>query len=481
MLEALSLFSDLLDADVDWILANGIEEQVIANTVLTQEGVMPDALFIVLEGLVGVRLNSVGADPIGRLGPGEILGEMSFVENVCASATTMAIENSLLLRLSRSTLDAKAKEDPGFAGRLYRAFARGLSRRLRDANAVLGRVTSSRTQVDGRTRDRWSAFETHVEELKKCLADADQVALKNDGDVPDDVAADLRRRFATFVTWMNEQIGDSSPEAPEVRQELGARVQREVLPYLMLTKNAERWYSKPRGYAGDFLSIHWLYEGMAGGTGRLGPVLDRCFLEMDAAQAVCNRRGLLAEEIMKTLAARDEPARVLSMACGPARELFDAYEKLTDPGRLIATCLDIDLQALAFVGEERDRRKLKGRMRLENSNLVYLAAGRHKLDLPPQDLAYSIGLIDYFNDAFVVRLLDFVHDKLRPGGRVILGNFHPRNPTKAMMDYVLDWKLIHRDEGDMNRLFKASKFGRACDEIRLEARGVNLFASAARS
>jgi hypothetical protein len=111
---------------------------------------------------------------------------------------------------------------------------------------------------------------------------------------------------------------------------------------------------------------------------------------------------------------------------------------------------------------------------------VYLATGRHKLDLPPQDLAYTIGLIDYFNDAFVVKLLNFVHEKLRPGGRVILGNFHPRNPTKAMMDHVLDWKLIHRDENDMNRLFEASRFGRACDEIRFEPRQVNLFAIASK-
>jgi extracellular factor (EF) 3-hydroxypalmitic acid methyl ester biosynthesis protein len=423
-------------------------------------------------------LRGTGAEPIRTLGPGEIVGEMSFIENVAAAATTVAVENSLLLVLSRAALDAKVGDDPAFGGRLLRAFARSLSRRLREANAALGHVTSNRKDVDARTRDRWETIDARVAEFKKDLTDADQAALKNDGEVPDDVAAHVRQKFGALVVWMNELIGDASPDAPEVRQELGARIQREILPYMMLTKNAERWYSKPRGYAGDFLSIQWMYDGKPDGTGRLGPLLDRCFLEMDAAQAVCNRRGLLAEEILKTLAERDEPARVLSMACGPARELFDVYEKLSDPTRLTSTCLDIDLQALAFVGDERDRRKLKGRMRLENGNLVYLATGRHKLDLPPQDLAYSIGLIDYFNDTFVVRLLNFVYDTLRPGGRVILGNFHPRNSTKAVMDFVLDWRLIHRTEADMNRLFEESKFKSPCDEIRFEPRGVNLFAIA---
>ena len=44
------------------------------------------------------------------------------------------------------------------------------------------------------------------------------------------------------------------------------------------------------------------------------------------------------------------------------------------------------------------------------------------------------------------------------------------------MDHVLDWKLVHRDEGDMDTLFNASAFGRGCSRIRFEEEGVNLFA-----
>jgi extracellular factor (EF) 3-hydroxypalmitic acid methyl ester biosynthesis protein len=80
----------------------------------------------------------------------------------------------------------------------------------------------------------------------------------------------------------------------------------------------------------------------------------------------------------------------------------------------------------------------------------------------------------------VIRLLDAIHDRLRPGGRVIVGNIHPDNPSRAVMDHVLDWKLIHRSEDDMNRLFEASKSGR-CDEIRFEAERINLFAIGSRA
>ena len=62
------------------------------------------------------------------------------------------------------------------------------------------------------------------------------------------------------------------------------------------------------------------------------------------------------------------------------------------------------------------------------------------------------------------------------GGRVILGNFHPRNPSRVLMDQVLDWHLVHRDEADMNRLLQSSKFGRPCSRVVFEEEGIDLFA-----
>ena len=141
----------------------------------------------------------------------------------------------------------------------------------------------------------------------------------------------------------------------------------------------------------------------------------------------------------------------------------------------MAICLDIDLQALAFVADWRDKAGLKSRIQLLNQNLISLALGREKLQVPPQDLVYSIGLIDYFDDRLVIKMLDFIYEVLAPGGRVILGNFHPRNQTRALMDYLLEWRLIHRTEADMDRLFAGSKFKSVAASTRFESAGVNLF------
>jgi SAM-dependent methyltransferase len=195
--------------------------------------------------------------------------------------------------------------------------------------------------------------------------------------------------------------------------------------------------------------------------------------------AVKNRRKLLSEEIRNTLEAADgKPVNVTVFACGPARELFEVYAELENPALLKTTLIDIDLQALAYVAERKDAFRTPLPMNLYQENLIYLALGRRQLSLPPQDLIYSIGLIDYFNDQLVVKLSNYAHSLLKPGGRLIFGNFHTDNPSKAFMDHVIDWKLIHRNEADMDRLYMESAFGKPAESIRFEDEGINMFAIA---
>src|SRR5207247_3189380 len=108
MQTALGLLNELNEEDVDWIFRTGFERQVTANTVIVREGEPLAYLYIVLEGLFGVGVASVPDAEIGRLGPGEIIGEISFLENMLPSATVIAIESSLLLprpRVRRSRLN----------------------------------------------------------------------------------------------------------------------------------------------------------------------------------------------------------------------------------------------------------------------------------------------------------------------------------------------------------------------------------------
>jgi SAM-dependent methyltransferase len=301
--------------------------------------------------------------------------------------------------------------------------------------------------------------------------------------VPYDVTSRVQARVAELIRVLNDHIGDRAPCSPVVKDMVGRSVQQELLPYVWLTHTAERFYAKPRGYAGDAETIARIYANEPGGHGRLGPALDAAFLAQPAAQAVRNRRRLMVEIIRRTIAhwsGKTEATRVASLACGPAQELFDLYEQLEQPQCLHAQLVDVDERALEAVTARRDARGLEGFMTLHRANLLLLAARRRPLPVPAQHLVYSIGLIDYFDDARVVALIDWAYDMRAPDGVLVLGNFHPRNSDKALMDHVLEWRLVHRTEDDMHRLFSCSKFRRSADDIHFEAQGINLFAECRR-
>jgi len=404
---------------------------------------------------------------------------MSFLEDAPASADVVARENSLLLRVPQEAIRIRTTERPGFAASFFQAVSLLMAERLRTSTgALLQHLDREQAAaLPTRTTTHHHELQERIARAKELLHDTDRLALKNQGVIPDARVALVREQFSALVVELNRHLGEASSLDLVTREALGRWVQGELLPYIHVSRVAERMYAKPRGYAGDFLTIEYLYEDRGEGTGRLGPLIDRCFLDQPAARAVRNRRGLLKEELIAAVEGHpDRTTRVTSLASGPAAEIFDVFDTLQTPEHLAATCIDIDAKALAYVQHKRDPLGLQSQMRLERANLVYLATGRAKLDLPPQDVVYSIGLIDYFNDQFVVGLLNYIHGLLAPGGQVILGNFHPRNTSRGLMDHVLDWQLIHRDEADMHRLFSSSAFGARCERIRFEAEGINLFA-----
>lgn len=475
MSSATTLLEQLTDEDADWLLGANAERAVGIGEVVIAAGRPIDAIYLVLEGVLGVD-GGDGDAPVAVVGPGEIVGEMSFVEQQTPAHSVAAIEASTLLVIPHADLRRRADEDPAFAARLYGALALMLSRRLRRATNQI----AAQGDVDFRAeaeRTVWEQLVAGLDVLKDRLHAINQAALKGGGEPPAEAVAELDALVVAMYTGLEQAIGDGAPGSEQFKEQVGIRIQRELIPYVLLTKNGARVYTKPRGYAGDYLTIEWMYQAQPGGVAPLGPLLDAALLELPASVAVRNRRGLLAEEIGAVVQARDgETAHVTSLACGPARELFDVFEQQPDPKLLKATGIDFDLQALAHVSERRDGLGLQRAISLTPANLIHLALGRKTIDLDEQDLVYSIGLIDYFPDELVVKLMSLIHGLLRPGGKAILGNFHTTNTCKAFMDHVLEWRLIHRDEADMDRLYRASAFGRECTNIRFEDQGINLFA-----
>jgi CRP-like cAMP-binding protein len=131
------------DEDAEWLAPAGRRIDLDAGQVLIGRGKPIESLFIVLTGHLSVVTD---ADvEIARLGSGEIVGEMSLIDQRPPSATVKVLEPSSVLAIERRLLLEKIDTDTGFASRFYRALALFLSDRMR---TTVGRFGYGKVAAD---------------------------------------------------------------------------------------------------------------------------------------------------------------------------------------------------------------------------------------------------------------------------------------------------------------------------------------------
>jgi len=273
------------------------------------------------------------------------------------------------------------------------------------------------------------------------------------------------------------------PEAQKEAEYAWGYLFKELFPYVMRSRMAERAYYKPKGYAGDFMMMEMIYDDQPSGDGKLGALLDRWFLRSSAAEAVRGRRQLMASQLARLTSARlceTENVRIMNLACGPNRELFDFLSDCEYADAIEALCIDIDADALQYTNKQVNTFHHHATIRLMRENLVKWALGRIRHSFDAQDIIYSAGLMDYLNDKMFVKMIDRCHTQLKPGGVLVLGNFGLDNPNRNIMDHLLHWSLIYRDEDTLRDLFSQSRFEGDIQVI-TEAQGINLFAVATKT
>lgn len=453
---------------------------------IIQEGSRRQKLHFLQRGFVSICRDHAGqAITVARLGDGDVFGEISFLENQGASASVVADDDIVeVAEIAGEDIHALLDSVPGLAARFYQSLAMTLSARLREASSQLPALNVEDVPQVNRfhaTRTGLSAgcdipptLVQSVEQFKTEMMVADRAMRDKKMS-----AADAQSVVGKACSGMEDSLRSHVEREQHLEKMIGAYVFRETFPLFMLSRMADRAFTKPRGYAGDYSTIELMYCDDPQGDGRLGKYVDRWWLDLQTARAMKNRRPFLREQI-DAAAARWKGGRggmpVTSLVSGPARELFDSFERAADR-EMKATCIDIDLEALEFASRLARERGLSERFTFAQDNVVRLSRGRGKVKIPPQWLIYSIGLIDYLQDDFVVALMNWSFDNLLGGGSVILGNLDASNPDKPYMDHVLEWVLIHRTPDELRELVSRSKFGMTPACVRTEKAGVNLFVS----
>ncbi len=257
-------------------------------------------------------------------------------------------------------------------------------------------------------------------------------------------------------------------------------------PILMATPFVNRSFTKPLGYSGDYGLMVMLYEYEDLG----GNLFDKFFHRFCCNQIVTlankNRVEVLSQLIVEDYTKCSKKAdefKISSIACGPAREIQLALDKIeNDHGPRIEIKL-IDNEPMAL---EHARRKLSKNLVSRNCNIEFFQEDAilgiikkrpFANEMENSDVIVCAGLFDYLSDRVSAKLIESLFAMLKPCGRLLIGNVSKSNPDRFSMEYGLDWHLVLRSKDDLLNLVPSSIKAAAKVDVISESLGVNLFLS----
>lgn len=264
--------------------------------------------------------------------------------------------------------------------------------------------------------------------------------------------------------------------------------QRHLHALLMQSPWMHRARHKPLGYPGDYEVMNGLYGNHFVGASLFAKAVNLAFVSMPAAEAVRTRKDLIKSELSKHLdrASPSRPVRILSIAAGPAQEVYELLqERESIAGPVEIVLFEQDRRALTYAYSRLSRvvtQRWRGRVkivllhdsikRLLLGTTVFTESGEY-------DMVYASGLCDYLQRHTWIRLCRTLYETVAPQGTLYVGNMAPDNPTRWVMEMHLEWNLVHRERSELLELAHTAA-PRAELRICEEQSGINPFVALTR-
>ena len=266
-------------------------------------------------------------------------------------------------------------------------------------------------------------------------------------------AGDTSERSQEFVHDVDAMIHDKVDELVGIFNDEASRVpaddvglhksfaQRELHPLVLCSPFIHRTFSKPLGYAGDYMMVNMILRDPFEGPNSYARVVNHIPLRSATAKAHRNRIARL-HQMLKDETARVQREgripRILNMGCGPAAEV---QRFLADPGTrppMFLKLVDFNEETLQYA-QEQIRPLIEGKtrnidVRFEQRSVHELLKGAARRMGPQRadyDVVYCAGLFDYLGDRICARLLQLFSQWTLPGGLVLVTNVHPSHPSRG--------------------------------------------------
>jgi extracellular factor (EF) 3-hydroxypalmitic acid methyl ester biosynthesis protein len=238
-----------------------------------------------------------------------------------------------------------------------------------------------------------------------------------------------------------------------------AFTERHLHDFFMKAPWMHRARFKPFGYPGDYEVMRFFYERNFEGVSLFGKAFHYATVQCRTAQAVVKRKDLVKRQLRQMIAARsgsNTPIRILSVAAGPAQELYELLgeaETLEVP--LDVVLFDQDKSALTYAYSRL--KPIVERRFPKQVRLLYLHESIKRLlrdrqifaDFGPFDAIFSSGLYDYLAPTTATVLTKSLYARLASSGALYIANMVPESPNRWVMEHLLDWHLIHRTRSEL--------------------------------
>jgi extracellular factor (EF) 3-hydroxypalmitic acid methyl ester biosynthesis protein len=240
---------------------------------------------------------------------------------------------------------------------------------------------------------------------------------------------------------------------------------------------------KPLEYAGDHIILsqfcdHYVCDHP------LGRLLDRYFQSQAAVEAVRSRTEQLGEALAEFVLNSPRPrVQVCSIGVGPAYDIERGLRLLPEARRqaIHVTLLDLHEATLNFAADRLRRLLPPEQVTCRRDNPRRLAEKREPAIAPAScDFLICSGLFDYLPAEPAAKLLAWMWSRLTTGGRLLIGNFAPHNPSRPYMEWFGNWYLLYRTSAEMHALGMAAGIPESAFHIGAERLGIDLFLCADR-
>lgn len=234
----------------------------------------------------------------------------------------------------------------------------------------------------------------------------------------------------------------------------------------------------PQGYQGDYKTLEGLYRNTPLSDG-IGYYLDKYMLSLPLGVAVRGRivklRELLKEEIIN----RQKP-KVLDIACGSCREVFELVPEIESSGAKFI-CIDLDSDALDFAADRLSYTSLSlllsNQIEFRKYNALRLFDYELAMsDFGKQDIIYSVGFFDYLPSDFLVRIFETLYNLLNPGGRLIAAFKDANRYRHHLFHWIVDWDgFLQRNEEEFRTIMYDAGIPRSAISETREETGIIIF------